>query len=88
MLSQVVAFFRQILSAVGVEEDCRYIFGNFGAMLLVAKPPWKACFTYDKQALRKIGPAIEDTRRAPLARANFASLRFEMARFRREMNIK
>ena len=32
-LSQVVGFFRQILSAIGVQEqDCRYIFGDFGAM--------------------------------------------------------
>ena len=36
-------FFRQVLSAVGVlEQDCRDIFCNFGAMLLVAKNPWKA----------------------------------------------
>ena len=35
-------FFRQVLSAVGVlEQDCRYIFGNFGAMSLIAKNPWK-----------------------------------------------
>ena len=32
-------FFCKFLSAVGVlEQDCRYIFGNFGAMSLVAKP--------------------------------------------------
>ena len=36
-------FFCKFLSAVGVlEQDCRYIFGNFGAMSLVAKTPWKA----------------------------------------------
>ena len=33
----------RFLSAVGVlEQDCRYIFCNFGAMSLVAKNPWKA----------------------------------------------
>ena len=38
-------FFCKFLSAVGVlEQDCRYIFGNFGAMSLVAKTPWKASF--------------------------------------------
>ena len=38
-----VAYFRQNLSAVGVlKQDCRYIVGNFGAMSLVAKTPWKA----------------------------------------------
>ena len=36
-------FFCKFLSAVGVlEQDCRYIFCNFGAMSLVAKTPWKA----------------------------------------------
>ena len=43
-----VAFFRQNLSAVGVlKQDCRYIFGNFGAMSLVAKTPWKAPIIYE-----------------------------------------
>ena len=42
-LSQIVAFFRQVLLPVGVlEQDCRYIFCKFGAMSLVAKNPWKA----------------------------------------------
>ena len=35
-------FFCKFLSAVGVlEQVCRYIFCNFGAMSLVAKTPWK-----------------------------------------------
>ena len=36
-------FFYKFLSAVGVlEQDCLYIFCNFGAMSLVAKTPCKA----------------------------------------------
>jgi len=43
-------FFCKFLSAVGVlEQDCLYIFCNFGAMSLVAKTPWKASPMYHGQ---------------------------------------
>lgn len=43
MLLQIVAFFHEVLSAVGIlEQDCCYIFCNFGAMSLVAKNVWEA----------------------------------------------